>query len=281
MKNKLVILVTLFTFSLVQAQKEKIELPKTIEEIEFPNDRITVLFDVYLEKNGILHVKDSLVSYKQLGDLAFKFGLEHIEVWKFLVLAPLHIDKDTPYKYVDRLKRELHQSSVKYYYRTGHIEDVTSGIIYYVHAPSFFYRDIIDDNMDSIRLKPYSFAGYREKDTLERFLDNLYSKRFKKADSILKKMNYNKIIFLKNDSIQMNNKKFAHTEINNMYNEVKGLNICFISFSPDLLYKDYLKNISTIKKVTLLRHQYKKEKPYFFHISGELQKVLDNKKIKF
>jgi len=280
MRNKLVIL-ALLAVGLVQAQKENIELPNGNEEINFSTNSITALFDIYLQKDGKVYVKDSLVSYKELGDLAFKFKWNHPFHKNFRVLAPLHIDINTPNKYIDSVKTQLMQSYVKYYYRTGHIEDVTSGVFFYVHAPSFFYREKKDDNMDSIRLKPYSFVGYREKDTLERFLDNLYSKRFKKADSILKKMNYNKITFLKSDSIQMKSKKFAYTNINNIHNEVKELDICFILFSPDLLYKDYLKNISTINKIVLLRNQNKKEKPYFFFISGELQKVLDNKKIKF
>ena len=278
--NYKLIIITLFLSSICSAQKESIDLPKGIEEIEFPDDRITALFDVYLGRNGVAHVKDSLVSYKELGDLAFKFRLEHFEIWKFLVLAPLHIDKNTPYQYVDKVKRELRQSGVRYYFRTEQENSIMKGVLYPFHRPSFFYRSQMVSNTGEIQLKSYKYASYLKPDLIHSYLDNLYAKRFNRADSVLSKMKYKKIKFLKNDSIAIDGKEIAHVNVEKIYNEIKGNDICFIEYQPDLLYKYYLKNLICIKKILRKNRNKQRESVFMMPITGELQYILKKENIK-
>lgn len=278
MKNTLVFLM-LFVFGIVQAQKENIKLPKITKEIKLPNDVISALFNVYLEKNGRVYVKDSLVSYKELGDLAFKFNIEHRSNLEVLVHAPLHIDKDTPYKYVDKLKRELHQSGVRYYYRSEDINDFTKGVYMHFYRPTFFERRQISDSND-IQLEPYEYVGYPSTKLVYCYLDNLYSKRFKKADSILSKMKYTTIKFLKNDSLSIGDKKIAHNKIEKIYNEIKDLDISFIEYQPRLPYKIYFKNLIVLREIIKKKKQNKNQKLFIMPITGELQKEFDKEDIK-
>lgn len=276
MKNKILLIGSILLVSFCNAQKVNIKLPKGNSEIQFRNNYITALFDVFLDKKGRVYVNDSLVNYKQLGDLAFEFNIKH-PLHKFNVLAPLHIDKNTPYYYVDRVQRELRQSGVRYYFRTEDINSVTKGVLYPFFRPSFFRRS---QKVDGVELKPYRYAGYLNPDLIHSYLDNLYAKRFKKADSILGKMKYEKVKFLKNDIIAIDCEKIAHINIEKIYAKIKDFDICFIEYQPNLLYKDYLKNLIVIKEILKIRKVNKNEKLFFMPITEELQKVLDKEKIK-
>jgi len=278
MKKKILILF-IFVGCICIAQKKAIELPKGVEKIEFSNSYITALFDIYIEQNGTLHVKDSIVNYKQLGDLAFKFIYEH-PTHKFNVLALLHIDINTPYKFVDSVKTQLRQSHMKFFYRTGSINNVAQGIWNYRNLPTFFKRELVDQNSNDIVLSAYEYSDFLNPDLYESFLDNLYARRFKKADSILNKIKYKKIEFLENDSLFVNKVKVAHTNIKKIYNEINVADICFVKYNPKLLYKHYLKNIIAIKKVWSYRKKNNLKKVYILPISGSLQRVFDKQKIK-
>jgi biopolymer transport protein ExbD len=277
--KKTFLIVLLLINSICFAQKETIELPRGEEEIEFSSNYITALFDVYLEKNGTLYIKDSIVSYKQLGDLAFKFRLEH-PVHEYNVLALLHIDKDTPYKYVDSVKIQLRQSYMKFFYRTGNMNNAAQGIWNFRNLPTFFKRELLKQNSQEIRLKPYEYADFLNPELYESYLANLYARRFRKADSVLNKMKYKKITYLENDSLLVNNVKVAHIDVQKIYNEINETDICFIKYNPKLLYKHYLKNIIAIKELWSYRKKNNLKKVFILPISGSLQKVFDKQKIK-
>ncbi|MFN0728630.1 hypothetical protein [Polaribacter gochangensis] len=279
MKKKILILLLLIS-SICLAQKETIELPEGKEEIEFSNNYITALFDVFLDKNGTVYVKDSLVNYNQLGNLAFKFVHEH-PMHKYNVLAFLHIDVNTPYKFVDKVKVQLRQSYMRFFYRTGNINNLEQGIWYYGNLPTFLKREVDKVDSSKINLVSYKYSDYLNPELYESYLDNLYAKRFKKSDSVLNKMKYKKIEFLKNDSISINKVRISHNNVKRIYEEIKNEDICFVLYQPNLLYKDYIKNILVLREIGLLRKNNNKQNPFIFPISGSLQTVLDQEKIKF
>ncbi|WP_271406252.1 ExbD/TolR family protein [Tenacibaculum soleae] len=278
MKIKESLIVVMLFVNFCYGQKDNIKLPKGKSKVEFSNNYITALFDVFLDKKGVVYVKDSLVNYGQLGDLAFEFNIKH-PFHKFNVLAVLYIDKDVPYSYVDRITKELRQSGIRYYFRTEDINNVMKGVFYPFYRPSFFYRsEVIIKGVDKIELKPYQYADYLNPDLIHSYLDNLYAKRFKKSDSILSKMIYKKIRFLKSDSIIVDNKKIPHTNLSEIYEKFKDVDICFIEYQPKLLYKYYLKNLILVKEILNMKKENKGV--FFMPITGELQKVLDKEKIK-
>ncbi len=261
------------------AQNNNIKLPKGIEVIKFSSDRVTAIFDVYLQEDGIVHVKDSLVTYNELGNLAFKFNIEH-PINEFNTFSSLYIDVKTPYKYVDVVIQQLRQARIRYFYRTGDVHNVTQGMWFYLHRPTFFHRSFVNGDVNNLKLIAYEYAGYEKKDLIQSYLDNLYARKFKIADDVLSKMKYTKIKFLENGFMLINGVKIISANVEKIYNELKNNDICFIEYQPDLLYGDYFKCLRSIRKVLYEKKNKQSKNIFLMPITGELNEVLIKENIK-
>ncbi len=283
--KKLLLAFAILLSSLCYCQIKGIELPKNGVEMNLKKSRRTIaLFDVYLKKNGDVYVQDSLVSFERLGNMAYKFIIDH-PFDKFSTIAPLNIDINTPYKYVDKLKKELKKAQIKYYYRTDNIEDFTLGVYFFALEPTLFYRTLDEKSPDGIKLIP--FKEYQSPGTSnhQNFIYNLYSKKYKLAKEIFTKMKIKKMKFLDSSTLVINGKKFSLNDIEAIHNEIKEVDVCFIEYQPELLYSIYFKNIQCVRKEMKLRNKLynKKDKmriPNYLHISHEMLELLKNADIK-
>lgn len=274
MKKLLIVslfLITNILFS--QNPKESIELPKVVSEIEFSKNYITAILDFYLNKNGTVFIKDSLININSIGFLSMKFKRNHQPFHKYIYLASLSIDKNTPYKYVDSVKTQLEKSSLNYYYRTNNKEDISQGFYNILRKPTLFNIRILNDSIKSI---PYEFADYQESDLIHGFLDNLYSHRYQKAKLILRKLNYIKIKFLKNNYVRINDDKKVKITSKEFETEVTKSDICFSVYTPNLIYKEYLNNVNLLYKLIKKNRDKEIKSPYFFEVSKEINAVLIN-----
>lgn len=265
------LILTNFLFS--QNIYKDIELPKIDSEFEFSKNYITALLDIYLKEDGTVYIKDSLVDKENLGALSMKFKIANQPMHRFIYLASLNIDKNTPYKYVDFVKNQLDLSVMKYYYRTSNNLDINQGFYYQIHRPTLFEMKIIND---SIKTFPREFAGYQETDLLHTFLDNMYCHRYKKAKSILKKLKYTKIEFLKDNYVRINGENIIKTKSKQFEAELKNSDICFSVYNPNLRYKDYLNNLYIVSKLVKKYRGQKMKSAYFFEVSGEINSILIN-----
>ncbi|CAM1370927.1 ExbD/TolR family protein [Tenacibaculum xiamenense] len=283
--KKLLLPFAILLSSLCYSQIKDIQLPKNGGEMNFKKSRrIISLFDVYLKKNGDVYVQDSLVSFEQLGNMAYKFIINH-PFDKFNTIAPLNIDVNTPYKYVDKLKKELKKTQIRYYYRTDNIEDFTLGIYLFSLEPTLFYRTSDEKSPDGIKL--ITFEEYQSSGTSnhENFIYNLYSKKYKLAKEFFVKMKIKKMKFIDSTTLTIGGKKFSSNDTEAIHNEIKEADICFIEYQPELPYSIYFENIQCIRKELKLRNKLynKKDKmriPNYSFISHEMLELLKNADIK-
>ena len=130
---------------------------------------------------------------------------------------------------------------------------------------------------DSVVVKKYRYANYKETDLLHTFLDNLYSGNLKKSKSILNKMSYTKFEFLKNNLIRINDEKTVKSNSEEIKNELINSDICFSIYNPELKYNYYLKNLFEIKRATSKLKKENIRYAYFFEVSMEISPIFKTK----
>ena len=207
---------------------------------------------------------DTLFKQKQLLPLKIQTSLN----------AHILADISTPYKFIDAVKTQISSAYVsRVFYRTNDLEDISKGLGIRIQGTLVYKKvekneKIKNDNDEIIIFNI-------RKHPIEEFQDELYSQNFKKVKDLLKGFRYKKVKFLNGKKIKIGNRKIKLSNTEGVFNELKELDFYFISFSKNLCYGDYFKNISTIIKMYRSR---KKDIP-FIEISRELQKALEKNKV--
>ncbi len=259
------------------SQEKNIKLPTGGKEIH--SKLALAILDITLLKNGELYVDNSLVGLKNIGDIAYKFKMKHIELWTFVTFAMLNIDVNTPIIYVDKLETELKSAYLEYYYSTDNNKNNPPKGFGLMYRPfSYFHRTM--DSEKNIQIKPYKPLSKSEQKQYQ-LSEYLFQHKYKKADSLRKKMSYKKIKFLSNDSILINNEKIAHINTKKIYNKIRNSHMCVIEYQSELVYIDYFKNLQSIREALTNHTVDRKENPYMLKISSDLNENLIKNNFKF
>lgn len=274
-KNFLIVLLLLVS-SICFAQKEAIELPKSYGfAVKYSKTSITPLYSIYINKKGDVDFENIRVPVTQLGDSLFKHSRNlrpDLLVW---LITLIHADKNTPYIHVENVKSQMSSALLlKTVYRTGHIEDINSGLSVRLNRKSLIPErklaaeentgDIIFEDIDIVE------------DPIFKMIDDLYGLKFSSVKEILKSFSYKKVTFYSDKKLKINGKKFSLEDKESIYKEIKNTDFVFTFPNPKMTYGTYFKNIALLTKT----YKDNKMSPAFIEVSSDLQKILKREKIR-
>ncbi|MFY0629862.1 MAG: hypothetical protein JXR05_05735 [Flavobacteriaceae bacterium] len=270
----LFLILTSFCFS----QQKDIKLPKSEGfEIKYPKNTITPILSVYINKKEEVFLEDIKIdSLPELGNYIIEHRSKLDPSLVPFVLMFLHADSELKYSIIDKIKSELSSAYVwRVFYRTNHIEDITQGVGLRNQAALSYRKsaikiDTLDSNVEFIEV-----IDLIKKHPIEELRDDLYALNFELVKTKLSKYKYKKMEFFSENELKIGDKLIKLSNEEEIFNELKDLDVYFISSNKELKYGDYLKTISTITKL----YRAKKRSIPYIELSFELIRILKKKGI--
>lgn len=207
MRN-IILILFLFIINICFGQKEEIELPKNKGfTVKYSDKGTTPLFNIYINKKGEVHFEDIKIPVEQLGDSLFKHSRNLRDDLKIWLITLIHADKKTPYRYVEKVKSQMSSALLlKAVYRTGHINDINSGLGVRLEDKSLIPRK------KHPRSKTSETTTYKElgivRDPIFQMIDDFYNLKFSNAKKILNSYSYKKVIYYHKKKLKMKKVKF-------------------------------------------------------------------------
>ena len=276
MKKKILILF-LFVGSICIAQKEAIELPKGYGfTVKYSKKSITPLFSIYINKKGDVTLENiKIPNIEQLGDSLLKYREQLRPEFMPWLITLIHADKNTSYKHVENVKSQMSSALLlSTIYRTGHIEDINSGLGVRLNRKSLIPEKKLpaEENTDDMFFEDIGII----EDPIFRMVDDLYDLKFSNAKKILKSYKYKKVTFYNDKKLIINGQKIRLTNKQRIFQELKDTNFIFTFPSAKMTYETYIKNVSILVKI----YEENKMTKAFIEISSDLQKIMKKKKVK-
>lgn len=284
--RQILLLVSIFfLISNLKAQIGSIELPQGEEEIKI--NYTTPIISIYVDKENTVYLEKEEIEIGDLGKhlnyIRYKLPIEH----QTFIKVFLYIDKETPYKIIDKIKTEIASVFIyNIYYKTGSVEDkdLLKGLGFRNHH-SFFKYQVIEKKVtkkqkeenkrynDSLRKADNNFLQVPPPPPLHwtsEFRYKLYSDQQEIIDEILDGRNY-LCISIENNGIKVENELIGFDALERIEEIFLNNDVLLVSFKDDLVYKNYFRMITIVR--ILERKNKDKHIPLYTEMSTEIREI--------
>lgn len=297
MKNSISIILIILTCQFTFSQKFSIELPDGEKEIKV--NQGTIVINVYITREGKTYLEEEEVEFNTLASKLKQLSSKLPEILDFRKKIFLYIDKNADYSIVDDVKTQLSKNKVQYvYYKTGSTDDkdFLKGESAFNYSSITKYETIekVETKMEKSEKKKGndSLAEFLPKDmpmpppppapptTSLTFYPKFYSDKQEVVNEVLERK-VAKCFRLNNKWITSDVKQKVETDkLEDMIEQLKGLNYFILYFDEDLSFKNYFKTLRFLKTQSQKLYKEKKDSFYIIEISKEMEEIHKLSKVK-